>query len=140
MTGASMADAILFPSLSEDSWVKSPDKIADYLMSHFLVSNYSQTYVYKGWVTSLPWILQDTQGDISKATMAVRSALITYFSRFFSTVVVEVDETINAESPSKGQISIYVKFTDTVGKQYSVGKLLTISDTIIEKIVDINNG
>lgn len=135
-----MAEAILFPSLSEDGWVQSPDKIADYMLSHFFVSDYSQTYNYKGQVSSLPWILQDTQGNITQACTAVRAALNTYFSRYFNSVVVEVRELPNPDSPTKGQITIYVNFTDAQGKVYVLGKLLQIADTIIEKIININNG
>ena len=135
-----MADAILYPSLSEDGWVSSPEKTADYLMSTFLVSDYSQTYLYKGLVSSLPWILQDNQGNIARACTAVRDTLNTYFSRYFNNVVVEVNEVENTESPTKGQMSIYVKFADKTGKEHVLGKLLKLADSIVESIITINNG
>lgn len=139
-TGALMADAILYPSLSEDGWVTSPDKTADYLLSCFIVSDYSQTYSYTGNVASLPWILQETQGDMTQTIILTRNTLLTYFSRFFDNVNVDVTEVANILEPSKAQISIYVKFDDKAGNEHVLGKLLRLSKTIVESIVAINNG
>ena len=135
-----MAEATLYPSLSEDGWVTSPDKTADYLLSCFIVSDYSQTYMYTGEVSSLPWILQDTQGDMTRTLVDVRLTLSKYFSRFFDSVNVDVTEIPNVENPTKAQISIYVKFKDKSGKEHILGKLLQLSDTIVESVVTINNG
>lgn len=135
-----MSEPVLYPSLSEDGWVNSPEKTADYLLSCFFIAEYSQTYFFKDQVASLPWILQQTQGKIMDACIQVRSTLNTYFSRYFNNVVVDVQEEPNPENPTKGQISIYVKFADHQGKEYSLGKLLKVSDTIVESIINLNNG
>ena len=135
-----MAEATLYPSLSEDGWVTSPDKTADYLLSCFIVSDYSQTYLYTGHVASLPWILQETQGDMTRTLSEVRLTLKTYFTRFFSGVNVDVTEVPNLENPAKAQISIYVKFNDKAGKEHILGKLLQLSDTIVDSVVTLNNG
>lgn len=135
-----MAEQTIYPSLSEDSWVTSPEKTADYLLSCFIVSDYSQTYMYTGQVSSLPWILQQTLGDTPQACVEIQRTLNTYFSRFFNNVVAEVQQVENRENPAKEQISIYVKFTDKTGKEHVLGKLLRMSNTIVESVVTINNG
>jgi hypothetical protein len=131
---------ILYPSLSEDSWVSSPLKKADYLFSTFFVADYSQTYLYKGRVSSFPYILQSTLGNVSETCAVTRETLLTYFTRFFNNVVVEVEEVPNLEAPSKAQISIYVRFTDIDKKEHVLGKMLQYQDTIISKIITMNNG
>lgn len=135
-----MATAITFPSLSEDGWVTNSTKTADYMLSHFFLADRSQSYMYDKFVSSLPWILTNAHGDMGKTTSDVRTTLQTYFARYFNNVVVEVQEVPNEQEPSKAQISIYVKFTDADGKEIVVGKMLMINETIIEKVINLNNG
>lgn len=135
-----MTSKVLLPSLSENGWIDSPVTVSDALFSHFLLSDYSQTYLYKDQVSSLPWIIQDTQGNISDTIIATQDTLSKYFIRYFDNVVVEVTEIPNIAEPSKGQISIYLQFTDTEGVQHVLGRLITIIDSKISEIISINNG
>lgn len=135
-----MAEQVLYPSLSESAWVTSPEKTADLLFSCFFVSDYSQTFRYIGEVSSLPWILQQAQGSISQICTDTQATLVKYFSRYFSNVVCEVTEIPNPENEAKQQISIYLKFTDSSGKEHNLGKLVRMSNTTIDSIVKINNG
>jgi hypothetical protein len=135
-----MAGEIMFPSLSEDGWINSSMKIADYLLSHFFVSDYSQSYLYITHVSSLPWIIQKNQSDIPKTCSEIQSTLVNYFTRYFENVEVEVIDVTNAETPSKVELTIYLKFMDKDNKEYVFGKLLEIADMTITKIIDINNG
>ncbi len=128
------------PSLSEDGWVNNSIKTCDYLLSHFFLSDYSQSYIYHGQVSSLPWIIQQTQGNMSRTVSLTQQTLSGYFSRYFNNVVVEVSEIEDANNPSKGEITIYVKFTDAENKEYVVGKLLHITDLTISKIINLSNG
>lgn len=138
--GVRMAGEVYFPSLSEDGWVTSSMKIADYLLSHFFISDFSQSYIYITNVSSLPWIIQKHQGDISRTCTEIQNTLSEYFSRFFSNVQVEVTDVTNTATPSKAEISIYLKFIDKDNKEFVFGKLLEIADMTITKIIDINNG
>lgn len=135
-----MTSKVLLPSLSEDGWTNSPMKVGDYLMSHFLLSDYSQTYLYKDKVSSLPWIIQNTQKDITDTVLLTQTTLSEYFTRYFNDVVVEVTEIPNTLEPSKGQISIYVQFSDTEGNEYVLGRMVTIIDSKINEIITLNNG
>ena len=135
-----MAEKALYPSLSEDGWITSPERTADYLFSNFFVADYSQTYMYPGMIASLPWILQSTQGDTSEAMREIRRTLNAYFSHYFESVEVNVDEVPNEEQPSKVHLSLYVKFIDNSGQERVLGKILRLNDTIVEKIIEINNG
>lgn len=138
--GLTMTSKVLFPSLSEDGWVSSSTKVADYLFSHFFISDYSQTYVYDKQVSSMPWIIQKNQGDMTQTLSDMQATLSIYFSRYFNNVVVEAKDITDANFPSKGIISLYIKFTDQENKDQVFGKLLEISNMTISKIVAINNG
>ena len=131
---------VLLPTLSDDGWVNASIKTADYLLSSFFISDFSQTYIYHGNVSSLPYIIQANQGDILKTCGETRNVLETYFSRYFNNVVVEVTEVPNKEDPTAVGLGIYIKFTDTDNKEHILGKILEIANTSIKKIIDINNG
>lgn len=131
---------VLLPSLSDDGWVNGSIRTADYLFSHFLLSDFSQSYIYNGFVVSFPYILQNTQGNMIDTVDQTNRALETYFTKYFNNVVVEVTEIPNEAEPSAASISIYVRFTDTTGKEFVLGKLLELNNTIVKKIIDLNNG
>lgn len=135
-----MSSKVYYPSLSEDGWVNSSIKVADNLLSDFFLSEYSQSYIYNGTISSLPWIIQHTQGDMTKTITLSEKTLSEYFSKYFNNVVVEVAEVLNSEDPSKGQISIYISFTDSENKQHNVAKMLEIADMKIQQVININNG
>jgi len=135
-----MSSKVLFPSLSEDGWVNTPLKVADLLFSHFILADKSQTYMYDDMVASFPWIIQNTQKDITQTIIQTQETLRSYFIRYFNDVVVEVSEVPNVLEPSKGQISIYLRFTDTEGTDHVLGKLLTIIESKVAEIIDISNG
>ena len=135
-----MATNVLFPSLSEDGWVTSSVKIADYLLSHFFASDYSQTYLYHPSVSSMAYILQETQGDVLASCLTMRDTITQYLNRYFTNVVVEATDGTLDTDPSKGIINLYVKFTDSDGVSYSLGKLLRLSNMRVTEIIDINNG
>lgn len=135
-----MTSLATMPSLSEDGWVTDSVKVADYLLSHFFLSEYSQTYIYHQQVSSLPWILQVTQGDMNATIDKTRRTLSEYFSRYFNNVEVEVTDATSAEEPSKAAISLYIRFSDKENKEHVLGKFLETHDLKITKIIDINNG
>lgn len=135
-----MADPILFPALSEDGWIDNTSKTADLMMSHFFTSNFSQSYIHAGEVTSFPYILATNDGNVNAICSATRTQLTSYFGHYFSNVVVEVvDATTDAE-PSKAAISITIEFTDATGRAFSVGKIIQMSDSKFTLIANINNG
>lgn len=135
-----MANNIVYPSLSEDSWVSNSERIADYLFATFFASDFSQSYIYHQKVSSFAYILHKNQGDIMGVLSSVRQTLSDYFSRYFNNVVVETQEIENTTEPSKGQISIYVAFTDSDGKVYNLQRIREVSDAITDKIIKLNNG
>lgn len=110
------------------------------MLSHFFLSDRSQSYEYDKFISSMPYILASNHGNVTQTIIEAQSTLSDYFKRYFSNPVVEINEIPNLTSPSKAQIGIYIKFTDSTGTDIVVGKMITVNDTIIERIVNINNG
>lgn len=135
-----MADKqVMMPTLSEEGWVSTAASIADNLFAHFFVSDYSQTQLYLNQVASFSWILQEGQGDMSKISTLTQETLEKYFGRYFSNVIVEVSTANDTETPNKASVTIYVSFKDKDGKKYVLGKLLSMLNSKVAKIIDINN-
>lgn len=134
-----MAGDVLFPSLSEDGWVDSTPRKADYMMAHFVAADFSQSYIYAGKVTSFPYILAVNQGNMGAILSQTQHALMNYFSAYFQQVDVSVTEVPN-DGSSVAIISIVINFIDASGQTYSFAKLIKTMDSKFLEIVDINNG
>lgn len=128
------------PSLSEHGWITNPIEIADKIFSYFFTSEYSQTYLFRNKIASLPYILQQNQDNLGKLATDVEYWLRTLFSNYFQNTDVSAIVNPNADNPNKHQLTIYVQFQDKEGKTYSLGKLIEISDLTIRNIININNG
>lgn len=136
-----MANKVMyFPALDIEGWVTSGTQIADYLFSHFFLSDYSQTQLYLGEVASLAWILQTHQNSIQDIVSTTEQTLKSYFERYFNNVVAEVSHSVDQNNPSKLQLTVYVSFEDTEGKRHTLGNLLDVIDSKIAKVKSINNG
>ncbi len=128
------------PSLSEDGWVDSPELMGDYVLSHFFVSDYSQTHLYKNSVSSLPYLVQKYQGDINGLLSSVQSTLQIYLSRYFTGVIVEANPVPNPTNSNKIGFSIYVSYVGNDGNTYTLERLIHTNNSKILEIINTNNG
>lgn len=125
------------PSLSSDGWVTSTSHQADYLISYFFTSQYSQTYLYHGQISSFPWILQTYKNDMFALKEQTKAALTRLFGNYFPKVEIEVGT--KEEDDGKYSITIVIIVTDNEGKEFSVGRLADVLDAKIVKIQNLNN-
>lgn len=131
--------AIPVPTLSTHGWVTSPPEKADFLISHFYESDKAQTYLYGSNITNLQWLIERYGHEIPSLCQQIRLALETYLGRYYQAATVEVLNDASAENKtSKVMLRLYCSVVEE-GVTYSIGKLLTISDSKFEKITDLNN-
>lgn len=134
-----MANDLYFPSLTETGWVKSSEITGDFLFAHFFASDYSQTQIYNGNVSSFANIMQKNLDSLDNLVRDLQSSLLVYYSRYFDNVVVEVNVKDDTSNISKTSLLIYVQFTDKDGKSYNLAKLIRDITSKSSKIIDINN-
>lgn len=134
-----MTSKNLFPTLDTDSWVNTPIKVADYLFSHFFLSDYSQTSVFTGQVSSFAWILQHYQSDITQIMTNTQQALSTYFSKQFNEVEVQLDEIPNPDSINDHKLSLYLTFVDTEGVKYNLERIIKYQGLKVTEIISVLN-
>lgn len=130
---------IVLPALSTDGWVSNTPAIADYLISHFFVSEYSQTALYPTNVASFPWIIQNNQGDMLNTTRQMRTTLERYFGRYFTDTVVDIAYKEVPEFSGRIQLDLFMKFKDSDGKEFVLSRVVEIVDSKISKVLKINN-
>lgn len=128
------------PTLSVDGWVRTTEQKCDALLSHFFVSDKSQTdYFGSEAVHSFAQLLQANQNDMMGTVNAVQRSLEVYFGAYFPSVTVEVRQRDIEPNGSKVSLHIYVNVTDVEGKEFSIGRLAQIADTKIQQILNLNN-
>lgn len=127
------------PSLSDDGWVVSSALRANYLLTHFFLSEYSQTAFYSGNVASLPYIIQQNQGDATNTATAIRATLASYFTQYFNNVDTQVDFITDPVNNDKIQIRIYMSFTDADSITYNLAKVVNVENSKVSGFANLNN-
>lgn len=131
--------AVVMPSLSEDGWVVYPGSIVDYAFAHFFLSDYSQSYIYNGAVSSFAWVIEESQGDYMKLQNLMTVTLQNYLGRYFSKVTVDCDVRESTTNPNLREMYLYVSVTDNEGKEHVVGKMLNYENNKVLSVVNVNN-
>lgn len=77
------------PSLA--SFLTTSGKKLDTLMTNFAISNFSQSYVYQGNITSLPYIIAIAQYNKARLRSETKTAVTKYLNRFYDRVEITVE-------------------------------------------------
>lgn len=127
------------PTLSASGWTNDVSEKADKLMSYYFVSEASQSNMYLGNITSLPYQIQQNGHNEVELQRMVQKELEGLFGRYFDTAVVEVstDKPL-ANDPNRINLRVSVIVTEG-GRNYSLGRLVEVLNSNIQRIVDINN-
>ena len=135
-----MVASILFPSLSSHGWTDSPVITGDMLMAHFFVAEYSQSYIYRGYVASWPYIVQNNTENLETYASELKKALEVYFSRYFNSVVVDAAVITDPTDNNQQAISLYLEYVDYAGQKQILSKLASFIDGKFAKLTSMNNG
>ena len=126
------------PVLAPAGWITSPAEKADSLLTYCFETNYSQTYLYLGKITSIQYIIEQNAGDINSLVINLRNSLEVFFGRYYDSVIVDVTYTVDKNDISNITLRLNCLVTDN-GVQYSLGRLLTVSGSKISKVINLNN-
>lgn len=130
------------PALSADGWVQSSKERADYLLSHFYLSDYSQTHLYTGNVSSLSYIMTTYGHDKYLLQTNLQKTLQDYFVRYnFKNVIVDINIVDETPDSNKQILKIYMGFTDEEGQEITLENILSIINGKFAKVVSkVNYG
>lgn len=130
---------IFFPSLSDQGWLKSNREIADYALSHFFESDYSQSQLYFGRVTSLAYIIQENNGDLNTAASEIETKLTVYLKSMLPGAFVSCAPSTKNTTTTESALDLYVSFNDDNGKKITLANLLEVKNGKLFKVTNINN-
>lgn len=131
---------IAVPTLSTFGWVTNTSEKIDFLLTHIFYADRFQTSLYADQVTSIPWILEETAGDMAKASTAIRLAINTYLSRYYDSATVNV--TYTDADPEKSTSKVMVSLAITVvenGQELQVSRMISVVDGRFKEFVQLNN-
>ena len=128
-----------FPSLSESSWLTTSQRIADAVIAHFLISNYSQSNIYTGNVSSMAYVIEQGQGDVNKTISLLENTLTTYLKRYFNQVSIEIKELNISNNSSNVSLTMYLGLIGLDGVGITLDKLISRVNSSTFKMVSLNN-
>lgn len=125
------------PTLDSSGWATTPAARAERALVYFLVSDFSQSTTHYGTIKSLPHLLQQHGDDFTTLRAECQDILQRYFSQFFDTakVTVDIDPVDKKENTAQYNMRLSVVVYDK-GTPYSLGRLLSISNKTILKVVE----
>jgi hypothetical protein len=127
------------PTLSAAGWVYSASEKADMLIAHWYESNASQSLIYGSAVSNAQVLIERFGHDIVELSIRIKSALISYLSAYYQDVTVNIST--DEKTALNGRVTVTIECNVVEnGKVYSFGKLLTLFNSKIEKIISITNG
>lgn len=132
-----MATAV--PNLSEAGWITNPKEKADIMFAHFFLAEFSQTQFYPGRISSFPYIVQTSIGDVDRFVEITRETLKNYFRPLYSKVSVEMTFKESTSKPGTYVFDISVILTDETGTEYSVAKAGLEIDSKTARVLNFNN-
>lgn len=126
------------PTLSTHGFVNDPITKFEFLISHFFLADYNQTYLYRGNVTSLPRIIESNGENISAVISDLKSQLDRYLGRYYDASNTNVDLTDPTSESSNVSLSISITVTDK-GTQNTFTRLLQTLNGKVQSLTKINN-
>lgn len=124
--------AKLIPKLDGASWSMTPRQKVVNAFANLLTSNYSQSTIYKGKVTTLQQLIATYQTDITTMTDELENALFAYYSRFCTLVNVGVVAADITDTSYTLQISINVTLD---GEVVSVANAIPVNGGSLATVI-----
>jgi hypothetical protein len=124
---------------TQDFITDSANKFAQ-LFTDFLVSDYNQTYLYPGEVTSAPYLVQQAGSDENAQVRIFQDALSKYFRRYYDDVSVTVTASDLKDSTLQGgtNLAVVIQLTENL-TQVTYGRMITTANNLITNVTNLIN-
>lgn len=130
--------SICVPTLSTLGFVYDPVTKFEFLISHFFLSDYNQTYLYINHVTSLPRIIENNGDNIQGVIYELKNKLETYLKRYYDDSEARVSLTDPDSNSSNVSLDISITVTDH-GVQNTFTRLLQTLNGRVQSLTKMNN-
>lgn len=126
--------AVVVPTLTLAGYIKDEPSIMKQMLSYALTSNYSQSTLFLGKITSIPYIISRSYQDKSQLINELQEALYSYYQRAFKTVEVEVSQSPITNSDNFN-IRIYLSAIGSAGKRFNLASLARVDNGALKDIL-----
>ena len=124
-------------TLTEEGWVTDPNRILDYLLSYYILTDAMQSLTFKDSLISLPFTYFENITDPERMRVQVQKDLLTLIGSYFDQVDV-VTATKPLDNSSYG-IAFYVSAYDDKGASYNLAKVVQISTSLARRVITLSN-
>ena len=130
-----MSDTYTLPSLDSAGWTNDPATILDKAFSYFVISDHSQSDMYFGNISSLPYQLYQAGNDLELLSVDLQTELATYLKRYFDDVSVQIEIKQNLKDQLY-RMRLFVG-VNVKGSEYTLDKILTYDNSSIKSVNDL---
>lgn len=128
----------VLPTLDTDGFVKQGQLMIDYLLSYYILTDGSQSLLFKDSLLSLPKTYAKYMDDADGFARAIRSDLNVLLNKYFKIVDV-VAEAYKNEKTKGYYVILSASVMDDNGHKYDLSKVTHISKSRSLKIFNFNN-
>lgn len=118
--------SISLPVLGPEGFITKPSDMLRQAFQVIFVSDYSQSNIFFGNVTSVQYVLSLFPNDMEKTISLLETGIQKYLLRFFSNVEVNITD-VTIGDGAKRTLSVDIVVTDATGTKHSLGA--TIRDS-----------
>lgn len=131
----------MVPTLSSIGWIDTIEEKGDHVLSYFITSEYSQSVLYHGKISSLQWLVQrygKNEVDLEREVTEILDELLT---RYFGDDT-EISVTVSERNPEQpGKLTIQLQCIVREGSHsVSLGRRVEFLNGKLANIAAINNG
>lgn len=132
-----MLDKKPVPSLSSRGWVSDVIGKMDMLLANFLTSDYSQTELYLGNISSMQYLVKVYGSDPRTFSQELQRKLEDYIGRYFDAVQVKVETWYLNTEMNDGPYGVKIVITGVVnGQRINLMQEFEIRDSKFKKIIN----
>jgi len=129
--------ATILPTLSTSGWLKTPKQIMSKMLVDCLLANYSQSSIFRGNITSIPYLAATYQKNPDLMVAETDIALKKYFERVFSVVTIEVTHELKNDNVSTYDLYVTVSIVEK-GQSHSLATVASVDNGVISLLKTLN--
>lgn len=134
-------NSVWMPTLSYKGWVTNLAEVIDTALAHMFVSDYSQSNLHFGSITSFSWLVANYGTVPSTMANETEVALEKYLSKYADKVEVNVTYNYPDNSTSGSEYNLFINLQVWKdGQQYGLSEQLEIIESKFKRIVEAING
>ena len=135
-----LANIIPVPSMSTQGLVYDSSNKIDKLLAHAFVSDFNQTYLYPGKITSLAAYIAQGGSRSSEVINKIQDGLTRYLSKYYTNADVVVSPVTTDVNVNSDQITLGITLTLIENQaQINAYRMVVLANGSLVNVININN-